>query len=293
MIMLGMMLLVMFPAILLTKLKRRGKRSPLTRDLLRSPGEAIRLQIDDLSTDMLFDLLGSTIIPLVLYSSFLSQLLFMPSKNHTIVAIIYIFVGLCFVIYQIIKLTKAFTRRNELRLGLDAELAVGQELNQLMLHGYRVYHDFPADNFNIDHVVFGPNGVFAVETKGRAKPNKGSTKEEWKVVFDGQTLKFPNWTEREFLPQARRQAEWLAKWLSSAVGEQVRVRPVLALPGWYIESLKPSDVILYYGKNPFGWAGIRPNSPLSDSLIQRIAHQIDQKCRDVEPSGYKKDKKSK
>lgn len=170
-------------------------------------------------------------------------------------------------------------------------MAVGQELNQLMRHGYAVYHDFPADNFNIDHVVFGPNGVFAVETKGRAKPTKKGTDKTWKVAFDGQALQFSNWTEREYLPQARRQAEWLAKWLSSAIGEQVQVRPVLALPGWYIERLKPSDVIIYNGKSPLSWASIKPETPLSDSMIQRIAHQIEQKCRDVEPCAYKIEQK--
>ncbi len=132
-----------------------------------------------------------------------------------------------------------------------------------------------------------------METKGRSKPAKGSTKQEWKVAFDGQSLQFPNWTEREYLPQARRQAEWLAKWLSSAVGEQVQVRPVLALPGWYIERLKPSDVILFNGKNPIAWTGIRNESHLSDSMIQRISHQIEQKCRDVAPSGYKNENKAK
>ncbi len=189
-------------------------------------------------------------------------------------------------------MSNAMTRRNQLRVALDAEVAVGQELNQLMLHGYRVYHDFPCDGFNIDHILFGPNGVFAVETKGKAKPAKGSTKQEWKVAFDGQALQFPNWTERDFLPQARRQAEWLAKWLTSAVGEQVQVKPVLAIPGWYIDRLKPSDVFLFNGKNPLAWAGIKSATPLSDSLIQRIAHQVEQKCRDVAPSGYKEEKKT-
>jgi len=81
-------------------------------------------------------------------------------------------------------------------------------------------------------------------------------------------------------------------WMSSAVGEQVYVRAVLALPGWYIERLKSSDVLLFNGKNPLAWAGIKPENPLSDSMIQRIVHQIDQKCRDVEPAAYSKEKKS-
>ena len=35
--------------------------------------------------------------------------------------------------------------RNAYRLGLDAELAVGRELNQLMLDGFHVSHDFPLE----------------------------------------------------------------------------------------------------------------------------------------------------
>jgi len=291
-ILLGGMFIVLFPALWLYRWKNSGRRSPLSRELLRSPGESLREQIEEISYDIDTVMVASFTLPALSYASFVSQLYFTNVKNPVQVFIFYLIITLLLTAFLIFRLSKKLTRRNELRLGLDAELAIGQELNQLMLNGYRVFHDFPADNFNIDHIVFGPDGVFAVETKGRAKPVKSDTKREWKVTFDGQALLFPNWTEREFLPQARRQAEWLAKWLSSAVGEQVQVRPVLALPGWYIDRLKPSDVYLFNGKNPLAWAGKKLEAPLSDSLIQRIAHQIEQKCRDVEPSAYKKEKKS-
>ncbi|MBA2430881.1 MAG: NERD domain-containing protein, partial [Chthoniobacterales bacterium] len=34
--------------------------------------------------------------------------------------------------------------------------------------GYHVFHDLRRDGFNIDHVVVGPAGVFAIETKFRS-----------------------------------------------------------------------------------------------------------------------------
>ena len=86
-----------------------------------------------------------------------------------------------------------------------------------MLDGYRVYHDFPGDKFNIDHIVVGPPGVFAVETKARSKPTSQDRKADAKVKYDGKCLRFPNATDVEFLEQAKRQAEWLSKWLRSAV----------------------------------------------------------------------------
>ena len=69
-----------------------------------------------------------------------------------------------FVAYRIRLLLRQSVRMDRLRLGLDAELAVGQELDQLMRQGAAVFHDFPADKFNIDHIVISRGGVFAIET---------------------------------------------------------------------------------------------------------------------------------
>ena len=173
-------------------------------------------------------------------------------------------------------------------LGLDAELAVGQELNTLMFEGFRVFHDFPAENFNIDHIAVGPAGVFAVETKGRPKPIKGRGKVDAKVFSDGDVLRFPDWNESEPLEQAKWQAKWLAKWLSSAVGQSVSVKPVLALPGWFVEMTKRGDVVVYSGKSPQFFSKLKIGEGLPEPLVLRIAHQLEQRCRDVSPSAYQK-----
>jgi Nuclease-related domain len=161
-----------------------------------------------------------------------------------------------------------------------------------MINGCRVYHDFLADGFNIDHIVVGPKGVFAVETKGRAKPDRNGGTEEAKVVCDGQTLKFPDWSESRPIEQAKSQASWLAKWLDSAVGEPVAVQPVLALPGWYVVMEKPTDLFIINGKNP-DFILKYSNAALSETLVKRIVHQLEQRCRDIEPLAYAKKTKGK
>jgi hypothetical protein len=137
------------------------------------------------------------------------------------VAPIFLIATVIVIALTIRKMVKAGERIDNLRAGFDAELAVGQELDQLMLKGARVFHDFPAENFNIDHVVVSSQGVFAVETKGYTKPGDLKGREGATVVLDDQVLKFPNWTTAEPLEQAERQAKWLTKWLTSAVGELV------------------------------------------------------------------------
>jgi hypothetical protein len=281
------MFAVVYPAFWLNKMKRRNKRSPLTSDLLRSPGELLRTQIDELNSELDFSLLVTTVTPLSMYAYWLSQIHFSAVKNPQLMAGLLAILTVAIILYQAVKIYKLMGRRNDLRLGLDCELAVGQELNQLMLDGCRVYHDFQADGFNIDHIVIGANGIFAIETKGRAKPDRGRGQEDVRVVYEGQSLQFPTWKETEPIEQAKRQAVWLTNWLTKAVGEQVTVKPALALPGWYVER-KSKDMLVFSGKNPRFIATIRTVTQLSPEMIQRVAFQVEQQCRDVEPQSYRK-----
>jgi hypothetical protein len=272
----------------LYELSRKGRRSPLTSQLMRSPGASLREQIDDLSNDILSYIVVIPIIPLSVYSVWLSQVYFGAAKASSFLLLVCLVTAVALTFYCFFKLWRLLKKRNALRLGLDCELAVGQELNNLMLDGYRVYHDFPAEKFNIDHVVVGPKGVFAVETKGRAKRNKKGGAAEATVVYDGNGLQFPGWLEKEPIDQAKRQASWLEKWLSSAVGEPVSVKPVLVLPGWFIELRKPANVFIFNGKNPQSLLKGQSENILAETMIKRIAHQLEQRCRDVEPVGYRK-----
>ncbi len=52
-----------------------------------------------------------------------------------------------------------------LRQAIRAEQASAQELAASLAGDNRIIHDLQAGNFNIDHVVITPAGVFAVETK--------------------------------------------------------------------------------------------------------------------------------
>ncbi len=220
-------------------------------------------------------------IPIFMYAVYLSQYL-SGTRPNLLLLLIFSFVMMIYVIY---KLWRTLTLKSNLWLGLDCEMAVAQELNQLMLEGYNVYHDFPAEGFNIDHIVIGPKGVFAVETKGRSKPDKKGGTEEATVTYDGEKLTFPGWSEKEPLDQAIRQAKWLSQWMNSAVGEPVSVSPVLVLPGWFIDRKKTADVFIFNGKNPGMMLKWKNDTSLSETLIKRIDHQLDQRCRNIEPVG--------
>src|SRR5690606_40666248 len=101
-------------------------------------------------------------------------------------------------------------QKEQARDGLVAERVTGMQLNRLVANGCIVLHDLPCGDFNIDHVVIAPRGVYAVETKSFRKPKAGSTANPNKVLFDGSMLKFIDFSTKAPLEQARRQAKFLA-----------------------------------------------------------------------------------
>jgi Nuclease-related domain. len=159
------------------------------------------------------------------------------------------------------------------------ERVVGEELNQFLASGFRVFHDVPFEGFNIDHVLVGPPGIYAVETKTRRKPSdlKGTAKAN--VVFDGSALHFPKYRDTRSLEQARRNARTLAEWLTSATGERLEVHAVLTLPGWFVDRRAKSDVNVLNPDEIKRSFPSRPRQPLSPEQIQRIAHQLTERCR--------------
>lgn len=116
------------------------------------------------------------------------------------------------------------------------------QLNRLMAKGCIVLHDIPADVGNIDHVVIAPQAVFAVETKSFRKPRKDTAKPDaaHRVVFDGQSLRFPDFVNTDAIDQVQRGAEWVARYLRGALENDIPVFAALALPDWYVEHAERS-----------------------------------------------------
>jgi hypothetical protein len=177
-------------------------------------------------------------------------------------------------------------KNKRVRLGWEGERAVGEELNQLMLQGYRVFHDIPKElRGNVDHVVVGPNGVFAIETKAISKDGNAKGGDAVKIAFDGKQMIFPNGRKlTDPLDQSMQHATWLKKFLLSSTGESFAVTPVVVIPGWFISRTGPSkEVFLLSGGEIQKTFSKLPGQKLNSVQIQRITHQLDRLCRSVEP----------
>jgi hypothetical protein len=266
--------------------KRFGRKNLLPREAPRGPGESLREKIARLDEKIKGNAAGVAIIP-IWYAAFV---LYPAARSGAPVLSGAwkwpLLLCLILLVFLFRRLSGNIEQRANYRLSLDAELAVGRELDQIMAHGFHVFHDFPEEGYNIAHVVAGKSGIFAVKSKGWPKSNKGGGLVDAKVLFTGDALYFPdNAKETAAVAQARKQAGSLAKWLSGAVGETVEVRPALALPGWFIERKQADDLLLLCGQSRH-YAHIlkgKGQGLLTEQLLERIVHQLDAKSRNPEP----------
>jgi len=267
----------------------KKRPSTLAENILRAPGQSLVNKLDGLSEDIVLNVTLLITIPLVYYSGYVTYLYFYQPEFDPFVVQILAGIGAVIAIFYLMKTLKLLKKRQIVRLGYEGDITVGQELNQLMLEGNYVYHDFPADEFNIGHIVVGRSGIFVVETKARSKPTPRSRRHAATVEYNGKMLNFPDGDDYQIIEQAERQASWLSNWISSTIGEQVAARAIVALPGWFVKRTSADGISVVNPKQfPSLFKHIKPRT-LTDEMISRMVHQIEHKCRNVAPDSKEYD----
>lgn len=278
--------------------EKQKERRPASQKLLRPPGHSVSIQLDDAWFDGISDLVmasiigisGGAILPRIL--PVVSAILLSPtfewsSANSNVKAAVIAIpaVTICWVTAFVVFLRKAARHLREaqnFRLGMRGEQAVGEALNQI--DGYRVAHDFPGDGpWNIDHIVVGPGGVFAIETKARTMGIGRVTQKGDEVMYDGETLRFPNGVDSNAVKQVRSNAYFLNRWLQDETKENVWIQPVIAVPGWTVTRRKlPDDAIpVFRAQELIDY--LRDVGPrLSEDQVRKYWSRIQKRCRDVE-----------
>ncbi len=271
----------------LWRIKRRREKPPLEFKLLRGPGESLRQRMNKFDENFIFQIGGAAMVPIVAGLLTLGALIWATPHMKLWLGLTIVAVVVAPLVFFAGRwaLAKFLRARND-RLGYLGERAVGEALLPLVASGYRVFHDVPAEanqaKFNVDHVVVGPTGVFAIETKTRRKGRVRPGFEAHKVAYDGRQLIWP-WGEDAFgLKNAVDRARWLSEKLNQLTGYGLAAQPVLVLPGWYVVPKGLGPVIVANHKTVLGAITRGPQGALTEEQVDLIARQLDQLCRDVE-----------
>ncbi|HVU16696.1 MAG TPA: nuclease-related domain-containing protein [Candidatus Didemnitutus sp.] len=278
----------LFVAIQWLKAQRRPKLpfKPERTRLRRGPGESLQRRVQLMDENQLYLLFALMAVPILIGVGLLAVLQSAGFATPGVRMGISLASALVIVVLGAWYLAQEVIRRGNHYLGWFGERMTAEELEPLREQGWRIFHDVPGERggheFNIDHVLVGPGGVYSIETKMRRKGSARPGRKDHEVAYDGQRLSWP-WTEDTYgLAQAARNAEWLRDWLAVITGERLEVNPILVFPCWYVtppNARHPVSVVAL----PYlaGFVTMR-NDVLNPTQVDLFARQLDQRCRDVE-----------
>jgi hypothetical protein len=242
-----------------------SKQSPLKIKPHRAAGQSVQEELDKLRDDwMEKGSLATIAVVLLLLELWQWLWKIQPSPIGAAIVCVPLF------FYSIYQMTGLRSQIKNLKQGFAGEKIVGEKLENLRTLGYRVFHDLVGNQFNVDHVLVGPAGVFAVETKTWSK-GKGE-----KIESDGELI-WKNGIEVKSNPidQAKAQARWLHKLIKEITNENVFVQPVIVFPGWWVECKvsEPQTLVL----NPDQLEGVLKKIParLEQKDIGFIANRLE------------------
>lgn len=216
-------------------MKKTEKVKSVGKSIKRLPGQALREEHNKIVESMVDE-------PGMLM--FMGWLILIVEAMHVYLGTSpSIWIGIFFVVvtttYALYKIIKGRRILRNYRRGEEGERIVAQAIEQdLIPLGYTVFHDMPLEKdgrrFNIDHLLIGSNGIFAIETKNYVKPAKGAPE----VRYDGTTILWNGMrhTKCDEIAQARAAAVSAKELIDDLTGFNVYVHPVLCAVGWFVKS---------------------------------------------------------
>ena len=192
----------------------------------RLPGQSLRDQKEQLTDNRLIPFYFTTVLAWLLWGWELYKArAHQPPQPSVLLVVAIAVTGVSVIVFG-----RLFQKFRNLNRGEQGELTVAEALDELRAYGYRPVHDIVGKNFNIDHVLVGPGGVFAIETKFRSGTGEISFRNGEGLFIGG----FQE--EKDCLSQARGNAEQVNRLIQENCGRWEWVTPIVVFVGnWRVK----------------------------------------------------------
>lgn len=140
-----------------------------------------------------------------------------------------------FALYRLIRTIIAW---RSVRFQRDANIAIGHQLQRMAATHGRAYHDVVCSAGVVDHILVGHNGVYAINVVARRHLQKAS------VWLDGNELHFSNSKKSVSIVDIVAATKRIEKEFRRLTGKRIKVRSIIALPGWDIKEQSGNDHLL-------------------------------------------------
>jgi len=128
--------------------------------------------------------------------------------------------------YAAFRLGKTTLARRQLQFLRDANIAIGHQLQQMSADGTRVFHDVGTSAGIVDHVIIGQKGIYAINVVARRSAKRAHAR------LRDNAIEYSNGKTEHSIVDISAKTNRLQKEFRQLLGHKVRVRSVIAVPGW-------------------------------------------------------------
>ncbi len=180
----------------------------------------------------------------------------------------------CAALFVLYRLLRTVISWRAVRFARDANVAIGHQLQRIAsAHGH-AYHDVPTSAGVVDHVMVGHGGIYAINVVAKRHLKKAS------VRIEGNDLHFSNSDKTLSIVAAIAATRRLEKEFRKITGKNLRVRSVIAVPGWNINDQTGNDHLLVNERNlPMisGWKDHSDN--LMNEDVVALQRDLTDRCK--------------
>ncbi len=176
--------------------------------------------------------------------------------------------------FAVYKLVRTIMARRQIRFLRDANVAIGHRLQQNLSGIAQVFHDVATSAGVVDHVVIGQSGLYAINVVAkRARKSSSAQLQANELHFS--TSKIP-----QSIVEIAARTTRLEKDFQQLLGHRVRVRSVIATPGWEIGEQASQDHLLVNERNISMLSGWKDNTDhLMNEDVDTLVQELTKMCQ--------------
>jgi len=144
--------------------------------------------------------------------------------------------------------------RRQMQFVRDANVAIGHQLQKMSSQGTRVFHDVGTAAGIVDHVVIGQKGLYAINVVARRSGKRAHAR------LQNNSIEYSNGKADHSIVDLAAKASRLQKEFCKLLGHDVRVRSVIAVPGWEIGEQSSDEHLLVNERTIAMLSGWKDNS---------------------------------
>lgn len=205
-----------------------GSSPRFSGSIMREAAQRFREEFDRLNSKQSTYLSAGVVFVMLFIAAYVLQAkqLFVGYPAWQLYVLLAALVGAgCLASYRLVRIVLT---RHTVKLQRDANIAVGHQLQKLSIGVGRTYHDVETSSGIIDHLIIGQNGAYAVSVYAVPAVKNGE------VSVVNNELHFAQLNRARSIVATNANIASLEREFRRLLDHRVRVRSVIAIPGWDI-----------------------------------------------------------